>query len=182
MSQNKASKGLFGQGKKSGHEQGTPPPVPPHPAPDYNQNYASNDQAFDQKFKVEKPKFNDIWAGLLFLLDLAGFIAVAGLCLHGLAATKGFQGGGIYDAGNTFTFNTNTIIGFVFVVLVGAVLAMAYLTLARMFTKQFIWFTAIFHVVMGIGTGIVYLVRKYYSAGIVFIVFAVIYFIIFLTW
>lgn len=38
---------------------------------------------FDQAFKLERPKYNDLWAGILFLLVCAGFVAVSGLAIHG---------------------------------------------------------------------------------------------------
>lgn len=38
-----------------------PKPPPQGPPPTYNQAV----YGFDEAFKIEKPKFNDIWAGLL---------------------------------------------------------------------------------------------------------------------
>jgi hypothetical protein len=65
---------------------------------------------FEQTFKVDRPKYNDIWAAVLFILTFGGFVAVSGLSIHGYAITN--QGGGIYNGGatNTVSLNTNTII------------------------------------------------------------------------
>jgi hypothetical protein len=63
---------------------------------------------FDQAFKVEKPKWNDLWAGILFLIVCAGFVVVAGISLQGYAATRGQSGSGIYDGSNDFSLDTNT--------------------------------------------------------------------------
>jgi hypothetical protein len=52
----------------------------------------------------------------------------------------------------------------------------------RAFTKQIIWITGILQIVFGFGTAIVYLVRGYYSAGIVFLIFSVFYIICFVSW
>lgn len=85
---------------------------------DYNQN-ASNEQAppynapsnpnekqeFHEAFKVPKPKWNDLWAAILFLATCAGFIAVSGLCLHGYQVTSDGS-----TNNNTFGLNRLTIV------------------------------------------------------------------------
>lgn len=38
---------------------------------------------FDEAFKIERPKYNDVWAGVLFLVFMAGFTVVSGIALHG---------------------------------------------------------------------------------------------------
>jgi hypothetical protein len=65
---------------------------------------------FEQTFKVDKPKYNDIWAAVLFILTFGGFVAVSVLSIYGYATTN--QGVGIYNGGtgNTVSLNTNTII------------------------------------------------------------------------
>ncbi|KAK0824649.1 pH nine-sensitive protein 1, partial [Friedmanniomyces endolithicus] len=84
------------------------------PPPSYQQGLGQwspdNKPTFEQAFKVEKPKYNDWWAGLLFLAVFAGFVAVSGISLQGYAATKGFNGGGIYGSQNDFGLNTNTMV------------------------------------------------------------------------
>lgn len=44
------------------------PPPEPKPAPQYHQNVPESGYNFDQAFKIEKPKWNDLWAGLLVSL------------------------------------------------------------------------------------------------------------------
>jgi hypothetical protein len=101
------------------NQQGWQAPIPQEPQqysqqpPNYGQaNEAGNEKSgFEQKFRVDRPKFNDIWAALLFLATFAGFVAVSGLSIYGYSATKGQQGGGIYNSGTTaVALNTNTII------------------------------------------------------------------------
>lgn len=41
------------------------PPAEPKPHPQYQQNAPESGFNFDQAFKIEKPKWNDLWAGLL---------------------------------------------------------------------------------------------------------------------
>lgn len=116
------------------------------------------------------------------ILTFLGFAAVSGISLQGYSSNKSFNGGGIYGAGNTFSLNTNTIVLFVFVLCVALVLSWTYFTLARAFTKQFIWITGILHIVFGIGTAIYYFVEHYYSAAVVFAVFSIFSIICFVSW
>ena len=116
------------------------------------------------------------------MLAFFGFVAVSGLTIQGYAATKGFNGGGIYGSSNKFGLSTNTIVLFAFVLGTAFVLGYVYFTLARAFTKQFIWITGILQIVFGIGTAIVYFVRHYYSAAIVFLIFSVFYITCFISW
>ncbi|MCJ1333206.1 putative choline transporter, neither null mutation nor overexpression affects choline transport [Thelotrema lepadinum] len=162
------------------------------PPPNYNQNggysqnggpqgqaFTSGKPTFDETFKLDKPKYNDLWAGILFILTFLGFVAVSGISIHGYAQN---HTGGIYDDSNQFSINSNTIILFAFVLVVAFVLSWGYLLLARLFTKQFIWATGILNILMGFGTAFYYLYRKQYSAGIVFLIFAAFTVFCFITW
>ncbi|KAI6869366.1 hypothetical protein KC343_g8133 [Hortaea werneckii] len=159
------------------------------PPPSYNQNFQQafnqpdgKPATFDQAFKIEKPKWNDIWAGLLFLATGAGFVAVSGIAIQGYAATKGFNGGGIYDSNNEFGLTTNTLVLFVFCLVVALVLGYGYIWLARLYTKAFIWISGILHIVFGFVTAIWMLVNRQYSGGIVFLLFACFSAFCFYTW
>jgi hypothetical protein len=116
--------------------QGMPPQqnggMPPPPSYNGNMNYSPDQKPdFNQAFKVEKPKWNDLWAGLLFLAVCAGFVAVSAISIQGYAATKGFNGGGIYGSNNTFGLDTNTLVLFVFCLASALVLGYGYVCLAR---------------------------------------------------
>jgi ABC-type multidrug transport system fused ATPase/permease subunit len=54
--------------------------------------------------------------------------------------------------------------------------------LARRFTKQFVWLTGILNIVFGLVTAIYMLSRRYYSGGIVFLLFSVFMAVCFLSW
>lgn len=62
------------------------------------------------------------------------------------------------------------------------VLGFGYVWLARIFPKQFIWVTGILNICWAIGTAIFYLWRKYWSAGIVFLIFGLFMAFCFWTW
>jgi hypothetical protein len=91
---------------------GAPPPQQRYAQPTYQPPQTKyepgQDFQFNQAFKVEKPKWNDIWAGILFLITCAGFVAVSGIALQGYASTRGTNGSGIYDGTNDFGLSTNT--------------------------------------------------------------------------
>ncbi|KZF25440.1 DUF580-domain-containing protein [Xylona heveae TC161] len=187
-------KPTYGNGNNPQHQQPYQQPYEQQyqqPPPNYGQNFGQNGPAppipgnkptFEQSFKLEGPKWNDVWAGILFLITFAGYVAVSGIVLQGYASTKGYNGGSIYGGNNTFGLSTNTLVLFAFVLVVALVLSLAYFFLARAFTKQFIWITGILHIVFGIGTAIVYFARHYYSAAIVFLVFSIFSIICFVSW
>ena len=171
-------------GYNQGYQQNQPAQYTQQP-PGYDQYsepqpaFTAGKQTFNETFKLDRPKYNDLWAGILFLLTFLGFIAVSGISIHGYATN---HSGGIYDDRNSFSINSNTIILFAFVLVVAFVLSWLYLLAARLFTKQFIWITGILNCVLGFGTAIYYLYRRQYSAGIVFLIFAVFSVFCFITW
>ncbi|CAG8908405.1 unnamed protein product [Penicillium egyptiacum] len=158
------------------------PPSEPKPASQYYQNVPESGHSFDQAFKIEKPKWNDLWAGLLLIAVFLGYVAVSGLTIHKYATDKGFNGGGIYDSANDFSLDTNTLVLFVFVLVVALVLSFLYFMGARHFTKTFIWATGILNIVFALATGIYYIARKQYGGGIVFLLFGVFAIICFISW
>lgn len=167
-----------------------PPQQPYQQAPPQNgngympaQGYGGNEKAsFEEQFNIPKPKWNDLWAGILFILFMAGYVVVSGIALQGYAANKGNAGSGIYGNRNDFSLNTSTVILFMFVLAVAFVLSYAYVWMARLFPKQFIWVTGILNVCWALGTAIFYLWRRYWSAGIVFLIFGLFLAFCFWTW
>lgn len=49
----------------------------------YQNGYSDNKQDFEQTFKLEKPKYNDWWAGLLFIAVFLGYVAVSAISIRG---------------------------------------------------------------------------------------------------
>lgn len=62
------------------------------------------------------------------------------------------------------------------------VFSYAYMWAARKFTKSFIWITGILNIVFGFATAVYMLYRKYWSGGIVFLIFSVFYVFCFISW
>jgi hypothetical protein len=126
-----AANSYYQQGQKYQAPNGPPPPqesyqqYPPQqqqynsPPPQYNApppqdgkqatEGSYGNPTFAQSFHIEKPKYNDIWAAILFLAVFAGFVAVSGLAINGYSSTS--EGGGIYNSNaQEVGLNTNTII------------------------------------------------------------------------
>jgi hypothetical protein len=55
-----------------------PPPYPPQA-----DQKLSLPPTFDEVFVIQKPKWNDLWAGLLFLATCAGFVVVSAISIQG---------------------------------------------------------------------------------------------------
>jgi hypothetical protein len=178
-----------------GYQQQQPPPPPPQ---DYNQSQPQQQQAYapnggyeggydekhsyDQQFKIEKPKYNDKWAGILLIITLLGFAGISGYAIYGYAKSQSDNGGAIDGGRNNFGLNSNTLILFGIVLAVSFILSLLYLFLARTFPKIFIWVTGILNIVFAIGTAIFYLYQKQYVAGIIFMVFGLFLAFCFYTW
>jgi hypothetical protein len=96
-----------------------PPPQPPpqnysqpppqnynHPPPqqqfDHVQDPPPPYQTFEEKFAVSKPKYQDLWAAILFLISFFGLIVVSGISINGYRATAPTNGKGIKDGRNNF--------------------------------------------------------------------------------
>jgi hypothetical protein len=61
-----------------------PPPGPPQQG--YGQQvpgYGNEKPTFEEAFKIQKPKYNDLWAGVLFIAVFLGFAAVSGIAING---------------------------------------------------------------------------------------------------
>ncbi|KAL2061608.1 hypothetical protein VTL71DRAFT_6985 [Oculimacula yallundae] len=166
-------------------QQGPPPQQYPQQPPNYGNNMppqnapnGNGKTGFEQTFKLDKPKYNDLWAALLFVATFLGFVAVSGLSIHGYVVGGN---GGIYG-NQQVQLNSNTIILFAFVLAVAFVTSAAYFWIIRAFTKQAIWITGILQIVFGIGTAIVYFARHWYSAAIVYLIFSIFYIVCFISW
>jgi len=98
-----------GMGEAADYYQGYVPP-PPYLPP--SAAGGKDEYSFEDKFVVNKPKYNDIWAGILvcksslclyfiwntdcncakFILDILGFAAVSALSVRGYTTTRTIQG------------------------------------------------------------------------------------------
>lgn len=78
-----------------GAPQGAPSPQHPQQQNGYAQMDYGEKPTFDQAFKLERPKYNDLWAGLLLIAVFCGYIAVSGLSIRGYGRIS-VRGEGLY--------------------------------------------------------------------------------------
>jgi uncharacterized membrane protein (DUF485 family) len=86
------------------------PPQPLTYSPEPVTGANGNKVNFNQTFRVVNPRYNDIWAAILFLATFIGFVIVSAFAIQGYSATKLFQGDSIYEGAISFGLSTNTII------------------------------------------------------------------------
>lgn len=128
--------------------------------------------SFEEAFPTDdKPKWNDWPFTIFFLLCVAAFIVVASITLRGWAQTYSQTGSGIYNGTDTGTLNTNSAVLLVFAVVLALVFSFLGILLCRLYPKFFIYCGMVVNIVAGLGTAIMYLALRYWSAGIVFLVF-----------
>ena len=74
-------------------------PPPQQQAGGYAQvDYGDNKQSFEQQFKIDKPKYNDWWAGVLLILVFLGYVAVSVISIRGYCEFFGALGAQMFDA------------------------------------------------------------------------------------
>ncbi|KKA29600.1 hypothetical protein TD95_005449 [Thielaviopsis punctulata] len=165
-----------------GNYQQAPPPNDPPPAysfyPPTNDN--KDNYTFNDAFQVQKPKWNDLWAGILFLAAMGGFVAISALSLKSFTDSNQSDHG-IYG-GDSFGLNSNTAIVFAFCLAMAFILGYAYIMAARTWPKQFIWVSGILNIALAIATGVYYIWAGTTYAGVVFLVFGVLLIFFFLSW
>ncbi len=72
--------GPYNNTQTDGQADGNEAP-PPYPPPDSGPK--GSPPSYDELFAIKKPKWNDLWAGILFLLTCAGFVAVSAISIQG---------------------------------------------------------------------------------------------------
>lgn len=64
-----------------------PPQYAQQTGPNHDAFAGGEKPTFQQAFKIDKPKFNDWWAGFLLLAVFAGFVVVSAISLQGYGMT-----------------------------------------------------------------------------------------------
>jgi hypothetical protein len=78
-------------------ENGLPSIAPQNPpGPKYPDNQPPP-YTFEEKFAIPNPKYKDLWAAIVFVLDFFGLIVVSGISLNAYRVTERTNGRGIYD-------------------------------------------------------------------------------------
>ncbi|GAA5864729.1 hypothetical protein JCM8547_008289 [Rhodosporidiobolus lusitaniae] len=140
----------------------------------YNPRPPQQQQQYDmgEKFAPAKPKFNDLIFALLFLAQLAGFIAVSVIALRALPASEDTGGLGNSN-GSAITLNSST--AYLLAIICGAafVFSAILLTLVRLFTRAILEITLALAVLLSIAYAVYMWTQKYWSGAIIFTIFAI---------
>jgi hypothetical protein len=118
--------------------QAQPPPqyYPPPQQPMYNTNagYAEiGERPANANDKIRPSSgFKDVWATVLWLCNMAAFIALSVIGIRGYSQNKGSTGGTPPKSGSGITFDTDTVKVFGFSVIVGFGLSFLYLIIANL--------------------------------------------------
>jgi hypothetical protein len=197
----------YGYGAPQQGGYGAPPPQQQNysggmpPPPNYGQVYNGDQKPqFEEAFKIEKPKWNDLWAGILFILTCAGFVCCQrhfhpGLCCdqelqrwRHLRFSKRVWTDDKHHCAVHVVPRGGFCSGLWLCVVSGMLPAPCQIasdlltTWQRKFTKQFIWITGILNIISCFVTAIYMLSRKYWSGGIIFLVFGIFTIICFISW
>jgi hypothetical protein len=122
----------------AGYQAQTPPQYyPPPQQPTYNTSagYAEiGEQPLYANDKIKPSSgFKDVWATVLWLCNMAAFIALSVIGIRGYSQNKGSTGGGTPpNSGNGITFDTDTVKVFGLSVIVGFGLSFLYLIIANL--------------------------------------------------
>ncbi|EEH44137.1 uncharacterized protein PADG_00426 [Paracoccidioides brasiliensis Pb18] len=137
---------------------------------------------FKEGFRLYKSEYHDIWAGILFLLTLFGFISLSSTVIDRFEKGMDFKGHTINDPTNTIALDMNTFILFSVVLSTAFTASMAYYQIFLFFTNQLVWFTGIFNVGFGLGIGVVYMYRRQWGSGITHVTFGGLALVYFVSW
>ncbi|KAG1771704.1 plasma-membrane choline transporter-domain-containing protein [Suillus occidentalis] len=159
---------------KPGHSQ---PYAQPNVQPQYDPQSSANQKTpfEDGRFQPKK-RVNDILFLILFILQFAGFVALSGIALSGYVSGNGL-GGGVGNGsqvGSSVTLNRHTAYLLLFVTAAALVLSIAYLMLARIFTRALMHITLIGCYADRHSSAICvyYWITGYYSGAIIFTIIA----------
>ena len=112
------------------------PYAQPYEKPNGNGQMAYSGKPDAQYFAPTRPKFNDLWAAVLFYANIAAFIAVAVISLRAYAQTNGNRGAaGLGTKGQSITFDRSAAYLFSIVSGAGLVFSILALMIVRAFTK-----------------------------------------------
>ncbi|KAF9357492.1 putative choline transporter, neither null mutation nor overexpression affects choline transport [Mortierella sp. AD094] len=122
-----------------------------------------------------KPKYNDVWAFILFLIQLAGFVV-----LSYFAITN------VKDDGNNGPlvgfFSTSGLITLCISIGVGAVFSVVYFLLTQAFPRAVIMVTFALSILAYLAVALYYIYLKIWIVGIISLIFAILYAYMWFSW
>ncbi|KAG0043382.1 putative choline transporter, neither null mutation nor overexpression affects choline transport [Gryganskiella cystojenkinii] len=127
------------------------------------------DSGLPSKFNP-KPKYNDLWALVLWLLQLAAFVVLS------YFAISQVRNDNTATIGPTLgIFSSSGLISLCISIGVGAVVSVLYFILIQAFPRQIIKITFLVSIVVYLAVAVYYLYRRLWIPGIIGLVFGVLY-------
>ncbi|CCU76989.1 DUF580 domain protein Pns1 [Blumeria hordei DH14] len=169
------------------HQYNPYPPQQPQPPTDNgpsHHDHSMGAMGFVDSFKVQEPKFRDLWAALLFLATFSGFVVVSVLSLRRQKSKASTQQITSLNEEEYIKVvpDLNIMLLFVFILCVALFTSMIYFWIIRVFTKQAIWITGILQILFGLCTSAYYILNRYWGAGITFLIMTAVYVVSFISW
>ncbi|KAK3842068.1 MAG: plasma-membrane choline transporter-domain-containing protein [Linnemannia gamsii] len=150
----------------------------PMPPPTYDGS-VNPDSGLPSKFNP-KPKYNDLWAAILFAIQLAGFIVLSYFSItNALKANRGPSGG---SKALGALFSTGGLVTLCISVGVGAVFSVAYFCLTVAFPTFVIKATLLLSILLYLAVAAYYLYLRMWVIGAIALVFGVLYAFMWFAW
>ncbi|KAG0286221.1 putative choline transporter, neither null mutation nor overexpression affects choline transport, partial [Dissophora globulifera] len=119
-----------------------------------------------------KPKFNDLWALCLYLLQLAAFVVLSYFAISKVKDNNGPGGPGGATLG---FFSVSGLITLFISIAVGAIFSIAYFFLTQAFPRQVIKGTFVLSIIAYLAVALYFIYRRLYLPGIIGLIFGVLY-------
>ncbi|KAG9323267.1 hypothetical protein KVV02_000161 [Mortierella alpina] len=123
-----------------------------------------------------KPKYNDLWALLLFLVQLAAFVV---LSYFAIVQVKDGRSGGTRSSG---LFSTAGLITLFISIAIGAIFSVLYFFLTQAFPRMVIKVTFALSIILYFAVAAYYLYRRFFLVGVISMIFAVLYAMMWFWW
>ncbi|KAF9413483.1 putative choline transporter, neither null mutation nor overexpression affects choline transport [Podila epigama] len=159
------------------------------PAPSYDQppqNYSAPtgtinpETGLPAKFNP-KPKYNDLWALFLFLIQFGAFVVLSYFAISKVIdSRKGGSSGGVGTIDGLFSKSGLVTMGLGLIL--GAVISVLYLLLTQAFPRQVIKVTFALSILLYLGVAAYFLYRRWWIPGIIFSIFGLLYAYMWWAW
>ncbi|KAG0264711.1 putative choline transporter, neither null mutation nor overexpression affects choline transport [Linnemannia exigua] len=150
----------------------------PMPPPTYDGS-VNPDSGLPTKFNP-KPKYNDLWAAILFVIQLAGFIVLSYFSITNALKDNRGPSGGSKALGSLFS--TGGLITLCISVGVGAVFSVVYFFLTVAFPTFLIKATLLLSIILYLAVAAYYLYLRIWVIGIIALIFGVLYAFMWFAW
>ncbi|KAF9938336.1 putative choline transporter, neither null mutation nor overexpression affects choline transport [Modicella reniformis] len=122
-----------------------------------------------------RPRYNDCWAFLLFIAQLAAFVVLSYFALHQIVEDRKNDPGYYPPGRTTGFFSKSGLVTMLISILTGLVIAVLYFMLTQAFPRQMIKVTFALSIVVYLAVAVYYLVRRQWMPAIFGLVFGLLY-------